>query len=230
MGSWLHLRLVDERSALNIAPALNDLLRGRPRGDLAMLAERGLAALAMHPTENEPIVGSTRARLEAIARRSSTRRSNRSDLNAVSALIESLVYVDTMRPWRPAHEDDVAPLSSLILCDGTDGQLFAELSNRVPIFESLSNQGSRPLLDLRGLDDETLMEASELAVSLTLRDDLARLDVALTKLATDPTFLVELTWDRVEPTYARPTFSRLRRLIRRALDAPTWTLGWSWSP
>jgi hypothetical protein len=131
-----------------------------------------------------------------------------------------MVDYEQIRFDRPAS----APRNVVQLADA-DGNLFAELSARSRFIETLFHLD--PPWWPRGLpapEPPDYEDCPHRALLLLSRELLARLDDELAQLAANPTWLVELSWDRVQPALAAATFARLRDLVTRARLDPRLTV------
>lgn len=229
MGAWLYVRLARTEAVSRIAPAVNALVRGKLPEDAVELAGQALRALEAREGDEASASTFTRDTLVELASKPGARRVKNRGIEMAHALIEALLFVDALPSWTLEPVDEGAPPASIVLADGRDGQLYAELANRAPGFEELATNGGGPVIDVTGLDDERRFDVSEVDVRVSSRAELEALDAALAALAAEPRFLVDVTWDRVDPARARPAFVQLRRLVRRAVETDGITLAWQWS-
>lgn len=230
MSTWVRFRLARVDAVQRLSRVVNPLVRGAIPDDAPFWSQQALSALSDRGNLDDALAEHTRAVLTELASKPTRRQAATRGPEWASALVEALLFVDAVPAWSLEYPEETSGPTWITLCDGRDGNLYAELTNLVPGFEELATQGGTPVYDLAGLDDERSSELSEIAVSVATPAELAELLRSLDALAENPRFLVDLTWDRVEPVRARAAFARLRRLVRRAHESEGLTLAWQWIP
>jgi hypothetical protein len=207
MSVWFECRLFDLGRFESLKTDLEALIRGEVRASVRAAAREGLDRLGHVFAESsealrEHLAGQLRAIADAAG--------NFADRRAVPS-INSLLDTVLMPP----------PRKPVLLAE-QDGNLYAELANRSRWIEDLFNGIATPWWpgDLPQPEPPDYQECQHRALLVLDRADLERLDGELARMAADPRWLKDLSWDRVMPEHAAPAFARLRDLVARALREP----------
>ena len=224
MGAWLHIRLADAGQAARLKPFLNALIRGQRPAESAAMAAQALQALESQAGGDHAIRRSLIDDLRGLAALPGDKKPRDRRMEMAHAVVDALVFVDYLPSWQA--QDEGPHLTAITLADGSDGQLFAELTARCELFEQLASGSGAELIDADDLDFEDQADAPN--ATLATPAQLEELRGELERLHRDASFLVELSWERVDPKLARAAFERLRRLVARAL-AEGRTLAFDWS-
>jgi hypothetical protein len=151
--------------------------------------------------------------LEAIARGPS----NISDHRAVPSVNPLLITVCMVGYERISYEYGAPEPRTVVQLAGGDGNLYAELATRSVWIDGLFNR-EPPYwpADLPRPEPPDYEDCQHRALMVLSRTQLKQLDDELSRLASDPKWLKELSWDRVVPEIAAPAFNRLRNLVAHA--------------
>jgi hypothetical protein len=216
---WFECRLLDLARFEALRPDLEALIRGEVRPAVRAAAREALERIAASTAfRSEAGRASAASTVRAVAEATSD-FADRDDVPSVDALVEHVCMV-AYEGWSP---DPAAPLPQnlVALADGRDGQLYAELSTHSPFIEQLFNGRLIPWWPKLPAPAPPRYEMPQHATLVVLhRDDLDWFDAELARVAAMPTWLEELSWDRVEPVSAAAAFARLRDLVSRARREP----------
>ena len=207
MSTWFECRLFDLGRFESLKADLEALIGGEVRASVREAAREGLDRVGRSSAgDSEALQEYLAAPLRAIAN-SEGDFADRGAVPSINPLLDTVL---------------IPPPRTPVLLAEQDGNLYAELANRSRWIEEMFNGLATPWWP-QGLPQRQPPDGRECqhrAVLVLDRADLERLDGELARLAADPRWLKELSWDRVVPEHAAPAFARLRDLVARARREP----------
>jgi hypothetical protein len=222
MSVWFECRLFDLARFESLKEDFEALIRGEVRPGVRAAALEGLAKLEQSDAFGDGALRDYYAKpLRAIAHGPS----NISEYRAVPSVNPLLTTVCMVGYERISYEQGVPAPRNVVQLAERDGNLYAELTTRSAWIHALFN--TEPPYwpaDLPLPEPPDYRDCQHRALMVLSRAQLARLEDELSRLASDPTWLKELSWDRVVPAWAAPAFQRLRNLVANARRDPHLTI------
>jgi hypothetical protein len=217
-------RLFDAAKFESLRLDLEALIRGEVRASVRAAALEGLKQLEGTSAYGEEVLRDYWAEPLRVIANATRDFPNRSTVPSINALLTTVCMVGYERISFDATAP--APRNLVELASGRDGHLFAELATRSRWIDDLFHGMASPWWpsDLPQPEPPDYEWCQHRAVLVLSRADLERFEGELARMATDPRWLKDLSWDRVMPEHAAPAFALLSDLVARALQDPALTL------